>query len=293
MAGAIILIALGTLCVFANDFVAHITFYDALNQNTGALIDDALEENQVTFLGLTAVKASMALIEGSSVGLGFELEVGDIIQPAYDYVDFFWRIFLYAFLIMGFYKILLDTGLLSLGIALVGIGGILWGVTLLTPRWRRSLRLTGKRCVVFGVLIAYLVPLSLLATHALGNPYTDRLKDDHYQRIQEFSKELDVARDEFLALKEQVSLFNPGESLDEMKTGLTAIAQSVGESFRLSLLAFLYYILLILFDLLFFPLLSAFVLYKFAHLALDRLFEKQNPPVQVLHTPQAEPVQQS
>jgi len=149
IAGAVILIILGALCVFANDFVARITLYDALNQNTGALIDDALEENQITFLGLSAIKASMALIEGSSVGLGFKLEVGDIIQPAYDYVDFFWRIFLYAFLIMGFYKILLDTGLLSLGIALVGIGGILWGVTLLTPRWRRSLRLAAKRCVVF------------------------------------------------------------------------------------------------------------------------------------------------
>lgn len=92
-AGAIVLVILGMLCVFANDFVARVTLYEALNRSTGVLIDEALEENQVAFLGLTAVKASMALIEGSSVGLDFELEVGDIIQPAYDYVDFFGRCF--------------------------------------------------------------------------------------------------------------------------------------------------------------------------------------------------------
>lgn len=132
---------------------------------------------------------------------------------------------------MDFYKILLDTGLLSLGLTLIGIGGMVWGVTLLTPRWHRSLRVAAKRCIVFGVLIAYLVPLSLMVTHALGNAYTDRLKDEHYQRIQAFSQELDVARDEFVALREQVSVFSPGESLDELKAGLTALARSVGESF--------------------------------------------------------------
>ncbi|MCH7549547.1 MAG: hypothetical protein IH969_08455, partial [Candidatus Krumholzibacteriota bacterium] len=72
-------------------------------------LDDTLERDMVTFLLITAVKASLAMIEGSNVGVGFELQVGDIVQPAYDYVDFFWRAFLYAFMVLGFYKLLLET----------------------------------------------------------------------------------------------------------------------------------------------------------------------------------------
>ncbi len=68
--------------------------YGAVVRIAEAQIDGSLERNTVTFLSLSAIKAVMASIEGSSVGVGFHLELGDLIQPAYDYVDFVWRAFL-------------------------------------------------------------------------------------------------------------------------------------------------------------------------------------------------------
>ncbi|NQU02548.1 MAG: hypothetical protein HQ589_00130 [Syntrophaceae bacterium] len=43
------------------------------------------------FLILSGIKMVLAIIEGSEVGVGFNLEIGDIVQPAYDYIDVAWR----------------------------------------------------------------------------------------------------------------------------------------------------------------------------------------------------------
>ena len=83
------------------------------------------------------------------------------------------------------------------------------------------------------------------------------------------------------ANEEKISIWNPSESLIEMRNGLMDVAQSVADTFRLSLFAFMYYGLLLLFDVLLFPLLSAFVLYKVAQLAMNRAFEPGPPPVHV------------
>ena len=59
--------------------VAQYTGYDALNAHAMSLVDESLERDQATFLVITAIKASLAVIEGSEVGVGFELEIGDIV----------------------------------------------------------------------------------------------------------------------------------------------------------------------------------------------------------------------
>ncbi len=43
------------------------------------------------FLIISGIKMVLAVIEGSDVGVGFNLEIGDIVQPAYDYVDVAWQ----------------------------------------------------------------------------------------------------------------------------------------------------------------------------------------------------------
>ena len=277
LVSAIVLVALGLFCVFDSGHVADLTFYSAINERAVDLIDETLMRDQVTFLVITAIKTSLAVIEGSTVGVGFQLQVGDIVQPAYDYVDFFWRAFLYAFLVMGFYKLLLETELLLLGIGLVGIGLMLLGLALGRPIPQLELRLWGKRCVLLGILMAYIAPLSLLLTHVLSERYTKEIRDKHYETIQAFDNELDAAATEFLEFRTQISLLQPGRSLDELKTSMLRVANRVGETFRLSLLAFLYYVLVIMFELLFFPLLSALILYKFTQLALDRLLLNPAP----------------
>ena len=76
-----VLIVLGIIFIFAHREVARITYYEQLNSDTAELIDETLMHDQVTFLAISAIKASLAMIEGSTVGVGFELQLGDLIQP--------------------------------------------------------------------------------------------------------------------------------------------------------------------------------------------------------------------
>ncbi len=54
-------------------------------------LQDAFEKTLKTFAVLSAVKVGLAVVQGSDVGIGFNLEVGDVVQSAYDYVDVAWR----------------------------------------------------------------------------------------------------------------------------------------------------------------------------------------------------------
>ena len=179
----LVLVAIGVVCIFAYPQVAQITMYDALNEKAIELIDDALVRDQVTFLGISAIKASLAMVEGSTVGIGIEVQVGDIVQPAYDYIDFFWKMFLYAFMIMGFYKLLLETELLYLGIPIVGAGLILLGGATVARHSKQDLKKFGRACVVFGLMMAYVAPASLWMTHLLSERYTSHLKEKHYEKL--------------------------------------------------------------------------------------------------------------
>jgi len=281
IASAIVLIALGLLCIAKTPWVADVTYYTAINDRAVELIDETLERDTLTFLVITGIKTSLAMIEGSNVGVGFELQVGDVVQPAYDYVDFFWRAFLYAFMVLGFYQLLLETEMLLLGLVLAGIGIVFLGIHLLVTIPQIDLRLWGRRCFLAGVLIAYVAPLSLIATDSLSDRYTSTLKEKHYATISAFDNQLQGSAVQFLALKNQISILQPSASIENMQNGMLRIVNSIGETFKLSLLAFLYYVLIILFELLFFPLLSAVVLYKFTLFALGRLVAPpapQTPP---------------
>ena len=285
---AVVFLAAGLACLFTTETVARVTFMYPLSDRAMALVDESLERNLTTFLTISAIKAGMALIEGSSVGVGFELQLGDVIQPAYDYVDFFWKMFLYAFMILGFYKLVLETEMLTLGIVLAGIGLVLAGIGLVTPGSERTFQKIGKRFLMFGILIAYLLPISLIGTQSLSEKYTVTLEEKQVEQIEAFGVELDRAKADFVALRERISLFNPGESLADMRAGLLAIADLVAASFKKSLLAFLYFVLLLMFDLLFFPLLSMYVLYKITQFAMDRAFERGIPSIQVRVEPPSE-----
>lgn len=270
-AAAIALVVVGAVVAVFPDLFARATGYYALNDYAIDKTAAALERDQVAFLLISGLKASLALIEGSSVGVGFELEVGDIVQPAYDYVDFFWRVFLYAFMVLGFYQLLLETGLLLTGVNLMG-----FGIGLYAARWVHAavpavVPRVGRRCFLLGVLIAYVAPLSVLISEALNEKYIRTLQDRHLQAMESYEAELEGASVRFIALREQMSLVNPGQSMAAIRTNLTSIAESVTNAFQQSLTAFLFYMLALLIELIVFPLLSAFILYKFSHWALGQL----------------------
>jgi len=62
-----------------------------LRTSNDRYLQGAFNKTLKTFAVLSAVKVGLAVVQGSDVGIGFNLEVGDVVQSAYDYVDVAWR----------------------------------------------------------------------------------------------------------------------------------------------------------------------------------------------------------
>lgn len=65
-----------------------------LNQSNSEYLEKAFKQSITTFGVLSALKVGLAIIEGTEVGVGVNVEVGDAVQAAYDYVDIAWRVVL-------------------------------------------------------------------------------------------------------------------------------------------------------------------------------------------------------
>lgn len=64
---------------------------DSLSASNEAYLESASLRSMGMFGVLSTVKVGLAIIEGTEVGVGFGLQVGDVVQAAYDYVDVAWR----------------------------------------------------------------------------------------------------------------------------------------------------------------------------------------------------------
>ena len=77
------------------DFVTRYVGSDKLQRQNEQYLDDTFNKALVGFGVMSTVKAGLAIIEGStagiSVGATLSLQVGDVVQSAYDYVDIAWR----------------------------------------------------------------------------------------------------------------------------------------------------------------------------------------------------------
>jgi hypothetical protein len=236
--------------------------YPAVVHAAEARVAGSLERNSVTFLSLSGIKAVMASIEGSAVGVGFHLEVGDLIQPAYDYVDFVWHAFLYSLALLGLYALAMETGILWLGFPVLGIGLMAWGAGALDLRWAAGLRSFGRRVIAFGLVVAYVVPLSLLLSYLVAQHYLVPLEERTAQRIEETRAPLAEAAERMRKLRGKISILEPGKSVDAVGREAREIADEVSDSIWARLQAFLALVLIVLVELLLLPFLSAFVIYR-------------------------------
>jgi len=271
------LVVLASLLVFATPLVSRAAFCDYTISHAASLIDEAMGKNLVTFATLSAIKAALALLEGSAVGVGFELEVGDLVQPIYDYVDFVWNFMLYAIMILGIYKLITETGILLIGLKLAGIGLFLVACGVVARPWEAGAFRWGRRCIVIGFLFTYVVPLALIATHYASVYYTAPVKAKYEARVATVKGQLTSARDEFVALKDEVSIMRPGESLETARKRLMRVLSVMESAVWGSAEAFIYFAAVIIFELFVFPLVSAFILYKFLHVGLDRILDTALP----------------
>lgn len=262
--GIVLCMAAGLFCLLGSNWKAQdITFQRALSEQAARRIDESLEKNLVVFAAVSSIKAAVALVEGSTIGVGFQLEVGDLVQPAYDYIDFVWRLFLYSLLILTFYKQLMQSGILGLGVPVMGIGLLLWGLGFLWFPYKRSLHEWARRLFLAGFLVAYFVPALLVASHGLSTRYTEPLKEETHRKFASVRQEFTQASDEILALKEKVSILRPGESLEEIRLTLLQSTEKVSNAAWKSVGVLLYYVSILLFEYLILPFVMALLMYLF------------------------------
>jgi hypothetical protein len=80
-----------------------------LHRQNREYLQSAMTRSLTTFAVLSGIKVGLAVLEGSELGVGFGLEVGDAVQSAYDYVDVAWRALLASSAILMGTQFLLET----------------------------------------------------------------------------------------------------------------------------------------------------------------------------------------
>lgn len=176
-------------------------------------LDRSMDKAVTGFLILSGIKTGLAVIEGSEVGIGFNLELGDLVQSIYDYVDIAWKTALAGGTVILLTRLLLQVTVLldhwTLAVTLAAIG-VLLSLRWFLPAWTRTARLLKDAAfflVIFTLVFYLLVPFSIAGAAFLSEKITDPL-------IEESQRSFEGIREDFSAENLQARLFP-----DEVQAG--------------------------------------------------------------------------
>jgi hypothetical protein len=167
-----------------------------LSHANNSYLDDAFNKSLAGFLLLSSIKSGLAVVEGSEVGVGFNLELGDIVQPVYDYVDIAWK----AALAGG--SIILGMQMALRGLTLIdhwALAGLLlllgvWNSTRwMRPQWsgmQRGLREAIRFATTLSLAFYLLLPLSVAGVAALSHHITRPIIENSHEELKRIDKEI-------------------------------------------------------------------------------------------------------
>lgn len=172
----VILLVLSVLA-FRGDLDPHIgrAGSDWLRGRNENYLNSTFDKALVGFGVMSGLKAGLAVVEGStggvSAGVSLNLQVGDVVQSAYDYVDIAWRTLLLGSICLLSIQYLMDT------VALVDSIVLGFFLSLFAAAWVGRGRVKFLRDAFllssFALLAVYfLLPLSILASSALSEQIT-------------------------------------------------------------------------------------------------------------------------
>jgi hypothetical protein len=203
-------------------------------------LTDAFDRSLVGFLVLSGIKSGLAIIEGSEVGIGFNLEIGDIVQSVYDYVDVAWKTALAGGVILLMTRFCLDAVALvdhwCLVLMLLSIG-VFWVLAWYLPQMKRFGRLARESMIFMAVvsLTLYLVlPVAISGASFLSRNITQPLIEVTQDEFQEIHKSFSPGRVHsslFPPAKESESLFSSLDFTARFEKTKERI-QAIGEYFK-------------------------------------------------------------
>lgn len=254
------------LALAASESFRNVSGYSWLR---GKALQSASEFSRQTgevFLALSTLKALLAVIEGSTMGVSLganvTLEAGDIIQPAYDYLDFSWELMLSALLLNSGYELLFSSNLLTLGFWLAALGILLYLVMLSPARNEQDQQRAGRRLVVVGLLLSLGIPLLFIASSAVSRHFTAAIRAETLIELNDTAAKVSQAKDIVFSLRERLSVTSPLESIRAVFDSLAEVCSSLAKTFYEILLATLKYVLATFIDLAALPLLLAWLVFR-------------------------------
>jgi len=230
-----------------------------------AIQTPALETTQFTlkrqsgsFLLISTLKSSLSIIEGSDIGIGFRLEVGDIVQSALDLVDFTWKIVLYGILLITFSKIFLESNLIHIGVFILTAGFVVNLIGLFVQPYREKALSAGSGIIVFGLIVAFYVPVSTLVSFRACEYFVSHIETDLDRQMEDVLEEWERFKTKF--------------SSKELETPIQTAASYVKELFLKLTQILIAYTVLIIIRYLFFPIIVAYGFFIIARAFLNRRF---------------------
>lgn len=160
-----------------------------ITQENNDYLDDAFNKSLAGFLLLSSIKSGLAVIEGSEVGIGFNLQLGDIVQPVYDYVNIAWKTALIGgTIIVGMQLTLKGLTLVDHWIlaAMFFFLGIRYLTNWLIPKrelWRKGLNEAIRLAITLSLVFYLLLPLSLIIAAALSHQITGPLIEESHREL--------------------------------------------------------------------------------------------------------------
>jgi hypothetical protein len=138
-------------------------------------LEETFDKALVGFGVMSGLKAGLAVVEGStggvSAGVSLNLQIGDVVQSAYDYVDIAWRTLLLGSICLLSIQYLLDAVSLLDSFVL----GLFWFLMACTWVGRGRVKLLRDAFLLstFAVLVVYLLlPVSILFSSQLSERIT-------------------------------------------------------------------------------------------------------------------------
>jgi hypothetical protein len=161
-------------------------------------LEESFNKSVNGFLILSAIKSGLAIVEGSEIGIGFNLELGDIVQSVYDYVDIAWKTALAGGTVILLTGLVLEAvGIIDhwcLALSLIAML-IFFIAKWFFPTWSRMIRIS-KEVTFFMVLacvIFYLVfPFSISGAAYLSEKITQPLIRQSEAQFESIKEELTV-----------------------------------------------------------------------------------------------------
>ncbi len=238
------------------------------------------------FLVLSGIKTGLAVIEGSEIGIGFNLEIGDIVQSVYDYVDIAWKTALAGGTVILITRLLLQTVnlidhwclalALGCGLAAIVVGWIL-------PRADRLKRLTKDAAFFLAVctMVLYIVfPISIAGAAFISDRITGPLIEESQRSFESIKDEFSVENinhrlfpDEPLKGDSRIAGLILKGKIAEIKEYLRTQAEYFRDKSRNVAIWTLQLIAGYLFDSIVFPIVFFFLLFVIAKSALLYVFE--------------------